>query len=189
MSVEAKTIEGINLKERWGIDAKEYWVSGISVPLDFQDVMVQVSEQRATAVEKEVAPLASRIKARNKRLETAGTALSALSKLTFDTSKDANPTSGNTTSFTKEEYGLLKEIDCWPFSDANYSVERQWSKDKCDYAKRMVQTEIDKLNNESQLDMNRMQSLVDHRDQSFNTATTMMQHISETRGTTIKGMS
>ena len=189
MAVESKVIEGMRVGELWNIKPMEYSVSGIEGTLDFQDLMVQVSEQRATAVEKEVAPLATRIKARNKRLEVAGTALSALSKLTFDTSKDANPTSGNTTSFSKEEYDLLKDIDCWPFADANYSVERTWSKDKCDYAKRMVQTEIDKLNNESQLDMNRMQSLVDHRDQSFNTATTMMQHISETRGTTIKGMS
>ena len=188
MAVESKVIEGMRVGELWNIKPMEYSVSGIEGTLDFQDLMVQVSEQRATAVEAEVAPLATRIKKRNARLELAGTALSALSKLQFDTSSEANPESKETTTFTEAEKALLDELGCWgPIKTEE--LTSPWKKDNCDLAKRKVQTEIDSLNNAAQLDMNRMQSLVDHRDQSFNTATTMMQHISDTRGTTIKGMS
>ena len=187
MAVESTAIEGMRVGKLWGITPMEYTVTGVEGSLDFQDLMVAVSEQRAAAVEQEVNPLATRIKSRNTRLSTLGTALSALAKLEFDTSKDANPTSSTVTSFTDAEKALMVELGAWPSGQAQTNAT--WKKEYCDSAKQKVQTEIDRLNNLAQMDMTRMQGLVDHRDQSFNTATTMMQHISETRGTTIKGIS
>lgn len=51
-----------------------------------------------------------------------------------------------------------------------------------------IKSEIDALNNQAQLDISRLQQLVDRRDESFTTATTLMSEISETRDNTIRNM-
>jgi hypothetical protein len=52
----------------------------------------------------------------------------------------------------------------------------------------LVKSEIDGLNNESQTDMTRLQSLVDRRDESYSTATDLMTSISDTRSNVIRNM-
>ena len=52
----------------------------------------------------------------------------------------------------------------------------------------MVKTKIDGLNNESQTDMSRLQSLVDRRDESYSTATNLMTSISDTRSNLIRNL-
>ena len=52
----------------------------------------------------------------------------------------------------------------------------------------MLKSMIDGRNNESQLDMNRLQSLVDRRDESFSTATNLMSAISDTRSNLIRNL-
>ena len=49
-------------------------------------------------------------------------------------------------------------------------------------------SKIDGLNNQSQTDMSRLQSLVDRRDESFSTASTLMTAISDTRGNLIRNL-
>ena len=58
-----------DLTALWGINAYEYSISGKQV--DFQDLMVAVSEKRAVSVEGEVQPLTTRVRTRNKELTTA----------------------------------------------------------------------------------------------------------------------
>ena len=48
-----------------------------------------------------------------------------------------------------------------------------------------VKSTIDGLNNVAQTDMNRLQSLVDRRDQAYTTATELMTNVSDTRGNLI----
>lgn len=185
MSVAKVAINDMTVENRWNIKPVDYRVSGVEGTVDFQDLMVFVSEQRATAAELEVNPLAARIRARNARLEDLGKALSQLSAFQFDTSSSANPESTNSCKFSYAS--LLTELNGGSSLISDGDSKRK--KDVVDKATQLVKTEIDKLNNDSQLDMTRMQSLVDHRDQSFNIATTLMQHVSDSRGTAIKGMS
>ena len=49
-------------------------------------------------------------------------------------------------------------------------------------------SKIDGLNNQSQTDMSRLQSLVDRRDESFTTASNLMSAISDTRGNLIRNL-
>ena len=51
-----------------------------------------------------------------------------------------------------------------------------------------VKSKIDSLNNQSEKDMSRLQSLVDRRDEAFTTASNLMSEISDTRGNTIGNM-
>ena len=44
------------------------------------------------------------------------------------------------------------------------------------------------VNNQSEKDMSRLQSLVDRRDEAFTTASNLMSEISDTRGNTIGNM-
>lgn len=191
MAVDTKVIEGMRVGDLWNIKPVEYTITGNSNVLDFQDLMVNIAEQRATAIESEVAPLANRIKKRNERLEYCGKILSTLSACQYNTKDDANPRSEVEITLSAEQCQFLYDLGdkSWTADERTNGYKNKLHKEYCDLDKRLLQTEIDKLNNEAQLDMNRMQSLVDHRDQSYNTATTLMQHISECRGTTIKGMS
>ena len=48
----------------WGVSGAEYIINGEKV--NFQDLMVVVTEQRAATIEKEVEPMATRMTTRNK---------------------------------------------------------------------------------------------------------------------------
>ena len=76
---------------RWGTTVYDYELN--SVPTDFQDLMVAISEQRATAVEGEVTPLTTRIRKRNYDLEQLG---SLLAIFTQAQSKFDNEATGDT---------------------------------------------------------------------------------------------
>lgn len=73
----------------------------------------------------------------------------------------------------------------WKYDgDNRYSVNRKTLEGMIS----RVKSEIDGLNNESQMSMARLQQLVDRRDESFTTATTLMSEISETRDNTIRNL-
>ena len=66
----------VALSQSWGAVFNDYSIDTQKV--DFQDLMVAVSEKRATAVEGEVNPLTTRIQMRNKNLDRLGAALADL---------------------------------------------------------------------------------------------------------------
>ena len=187
----------MSVSERWSITPVEYEMTvkdagGVSknVRVDYQDLMVNVAEQRATLLEDEVAPLAKRVKARNQKLENIGFALSQLSSVSAQfNSEKPNPEVSNVT-FDPKTTAIIAEV----YKNAGMSAPSSLTttsahtvkKAEVDEATQKLKTWSERLNNDSQLNMSRMQQLVDGRDQSFNIATTMMNHISEARGFTIK---
>ena len=174
-------------KMRWGTSVYDYALNGVAV--DFQDLMVAISEHRATAVEGEVTPLSTRMRKRNTYLEELGSALSAAS------SKQAE--------FKSDDAGS-KVMDGWFSPSVSATINKvcpeyinSWNGDhsKCDATKAGIEGIISKLksvidgeNNAAQSDMTRLQSLVDRRDESFNTATTLMTSISDTRDNAIRNL-
>jgi hypothetical protein len=76
------------------------------------------------------------------------------------------------------------------FYKAGWRTESQYSMNKktLEGMLSLVKSEIDGLNNESQTDMTRLQSLVDRRDESYSTATDLMTSISDTRSNVIRNM-
>lgn len=197
--IRSENIGGTNLTERWALTPVEYWVPVKQVDgtvknekVDFQDLMVNIAQQRAGILEAEVEPLSKRIKARNAKLEQIGMALSQLSNVSakFNT-EDANPKVEKVT-FDSSTIAIINEVyeiagSSAP-SDLTNASEHDVYKSSVDEVTQKLKTWSERLNNDSQLNMSRMQTLVDKRDQSYNTATTMMNHISDTRGFTIKAM-
>ena len=169
-------------KDRWGTTIYDYQLNGVST--DFQDLMVAISEHRATAVEGEVGPLSSRMRQRNQDLSDLGELLADLSaqQATYDNDATGSTTSGHALSDkSRETAGRLLN---WGIA---YEHRYLWKS----YTEMFVQktkSKIDTLNNEAQSDMTRLQSLVDRRDESFTTATTLMTSVSETRDNAIRNM-
>lgn len=184
------TIESVhvaeNLTAMWGINAYEYKIEDAAntnrkVQVDFQDLMVAISERRATVVEGEIVPLSTRMRDRNATLDKLGTALSELTAAQATLKSDA--TGGDTSSYT--------------FSDATkttvkkltgYNLDDNETKKWLEYFVQRVKSKIDGLNNESQTDMTRLQSLVDRRDESYSTATNLMTDVSDTRSNLIRNL-
>lgn len=195
--VEEAKIYGTSVSERWTITPVEYWMSVKGVDgtvknekVDFQDLMVTVAEQRASILEEEVKPLSVRIKARNTKLEQIGMALSQLSGVSAEF-KEETELKGHD-AFKPETIAIFKEVYAIAGGTAPSDLTSTGShtiyKSSVDEVTQKLKTWSERLNNDSQLNMSRMQTLVDHRDQSYNTATTMMNHISDARGFTIKSM-
>jgi hypothetical protein len=185
------TQEPIKLSQSWGASFSDYKIG--ENPVDFQDLMVAVAENRATTGEGEVTPLTTRIRARNAKLDIAGALLSIFTKAQADFKSDAE---GNAMTdirgIKSNQWDILREAyirsggddpgAAWDDDFANSG----WSKRSVEGMVQALKSMIDGMNNEAQTDMSRLQSLVDRRDESFSTATTLMTSISDTRGNLIR---
>ena len=202
MSATIKTdkIVGTSVSDRWSITPVEYEMTVTAMDgtvtnerVDFQDLMVGVAEQRAVTLEEQVKPLAKRVEARNKKLQQIGFALSQLSNVSAQfNSENPNP-SVSGVKFDPDTFAIIAEV----YKISNSKLPDDLNKDKfggtvwkssVDEATQKLKSWSERLNNESQLNTSRLQRLVDNRDQSYNTGTTMMNHISDTRGFVIKSM-
>ena len=199
-----------NIEARWGVKAGDYNVTLNSKTdmMDFQDLMVKFSKNRAVAVEGEVEPLTVRINQRNKRLDELGEVLSELTKIQaeFESDdvgdRDMHSWMSNKTGAVLESLGYSPKYyateDDRPednkersdFYKAGWKTEDNYSANKKTIEGMLsrVKSEIDGLNNEAQTDMTRLQSLVDRRDESYSTATNLMTSVSDTRSNVIRNM-
>ena len=199
-----------NIEARWGVKAGDYNVTLNSKTdmMDFQDLMVKFSKNRAVAVEGEVEPLTVRIQQRNKRLEELSEVLAELTKIQaeFDSddtgSRDMHSWMSNKTGQVLESLGYTPSYYAKESDRPKDNEERAdfymvgWNGDNSYSANKKtiegmlsrVKSEIDGLNNEAQTDMTRLQSLVDRRDESYSTATNLMTSISDTRSNVIRNM-
>ena len=181
-------------KSRWGTTVYDYKLNGVST--DFQDLMVAISEHRATAVEGEVQPLSVRMRARNEFLNRLGTALAECSKkqAQFDSDDDWDEwmegyfTSTTVSVLTDPRLGLTGASN--HDGDYRYQSSKGYDADKAQIEALIskIKNAIDLQNNTAQTDMTRLQSLVDRRDESFTTATTLMTNVSDTRSNAIRNM-
>lgn len=205
------TIESnsVTLSQNWGtITFNDYTFAGKMV--DFQDLMVAVAEKRAVAVEGEVTPMSVRMRARNKFLDDLGNVLAELTKIeaSFDGEDDGSLDMGGWMTDTTGEllrYRLGTSCTVYNSSGDRPSDSKKradfyqagWVTDGKSYSANKktiagmiqnVKSKIDSLNNASQTDMSRLQSLVDRRDESYSTATNLMTAISDTRSNLIRNL-
>ncbi len=182
-----------SISSRWGITANEYTVDGARV--DLQDLMVLVSKKRAAAVEGEVAPQATRIRNRNAELEELGEALAELTKIQamFEGDDKGDKHMPEDEWMSKKTGDLLVKLG---YSSGDYDSGFHYesgsgycaTKAMIEGMAQTVKSEIDGRNNEAQLDMSRLQQLVDRRDESYSTATNLMTAISDTRANLIRNL-
>ena len=177
-------------KTRWGSTVYDYQLNGVST--DFQDLMVAISEHRATAVEGEVSPLSTRMQKRNKDLELLGSLLAIFSQTQSGYAHDADggaqaSVSGVTSEMVPLACEAYRRKGGTPSTNLSWWNEN-WSKSSVDGMVSVLKSMIDERNNAAQTDMTRLQSLVDRRDESFTTATTLMTNVSDTRSNAIRNM-
>ncbi|MBO4736043.1 MAG: hypothetical protein J5614_06570 [Paludibacteraceae bacterium] len=185
-----KPNEPVKLSQYWG-DVKfsdfEYGkdANGNTRQVDFQDLMVEICNDRAVTVEGEVTPLVTRIKKRNTDLDTLGEALADLTRqqAAFKSDAKGDDRSGTTVSST-----TLTTLHNF-FSNTSYIQSANLTKKENEYCIQLVKSKIDSLNNDSQSDMSRLESLVDRRDESYSTASSLMSSISDTRTSLISNLS
>ena len=163
----------------WGVGFYDYQIGTQQV--DFQDLMVKVAENRAVTVESEVTPLTTRIRTRNKDLEILGKALSELTAASATLKSDAAGTDRCADDFSDAVAARVKQLTGYKLDD---DEQKKW----LEYFTPRVKSKIDALNNESQTDMSRLQSLVDRRDESYSTATNLMSAVSDTRSNLIRNL-
>ena len=192
-AVEKIGVTNDNL-QMWGIVANDYIYDGKRV--DFQDLMIRISEKRATTVEGEIQPLSKRMRQRNANLDKLGQATAEMGEFLGKVSKETGdePLKANV-SYKGYQGLLLAGINV---SEANSltvptseggSVEWSINHSVVDKWNQQLKTKMDALNNASQQNMTRLQSLVDRRDESYSTATSLMQSIADTRASLIRNLS
>ena len=178
--MSAITTNEVKLSESWGVGLKFYDYNYDAKRVDFQDLMVLISENRATTVEGEVAPLTTRIKARNAYLEELGEALSDMTRLQA-AFKSEDEGDKQRETMKDSTYNTIYKLQ------GSYPTKKEHKK-WVEYYLKLVKNKIDALNNEGQKDMTRLQSLVDRRDEAFSTASTLMNSVSDTRSNLIRNL-
>ena len=180
----------VNLTQDWGVSFSDYKLNGKKV--DFQDLMVAISENRAVAVEGEVSPLTARIKIRNKELDTLSSLLAIFTQTQASYASDADGSArADVTGITQDMIPLASEAYRRKGGTPDPALSwwnSGWTKASVEGMVSILKSMIDERNNESQLDMNRLQSLVDRRDESYSTATELMSAISDTRSNLIRNL-
>ena len=159
----------VGLSMDWGVKGLDYvYKSSYNEkkvrPCDLQTLMIDVSLHRAKRVEGEIEPLATRISNRNDTLDNLGTALADLTSLQakFDSEADGDDREG---TLDPDSYQILKDV----FGSAVKFTDRRMTKYEVEEWLQRVKSKIDSLNNQSEKDMSRLQSLVDSRDEALTT--------------------
>jgi len=190
VTMTTNNVETDVFQTRWGTTIYDYQLNGVTT--DFQDLMVAISEHRATAVEAEVGPLSTRIRNRNQELKLLGSLLAIFSETQAKFAHDADgddqaSVSGVTSEMVPLGCEAYRRKGGNPSTNLSWWNE-PWSKHSVEGMVSMLKNMIDERNNAAQTDMTRLQSLVDRRDESFTTATTLMTNISDTRDNAIRNM-
>ena len=171
----------VELSQSWCARFCDYTITNKNV--DFQDLMVAVSEKRAVAVEGEIVPLTERIKIRNSQLDALGTTLSELTSAQSTLPSDATGSTHSSFTFSDTARNTIAKLP-----NHRWALDNNEQKQYLEYFIQLVKSRIDALNNEAQTDMSRLQSLVDRRDESYSTATNLMSAISDTRSNLIRNL-
>lgn len=173
--------DAVALSQSWGVSFSDYKVDGKQV--DFQDLMIAISEKRAVTVEGEVTPLTTRIKNRNAALERLGTALADLTKVQASFASDAAGDKRSDIEISQTTKDTLAN----DIGGLNFDNRKMLKREVEEWIQR-VKSKIDALNNQAQTDMTRLQSLVDRRDESYSTASNLMSAVSDTRSNLIRNL-
>ena len=172
--------EKVSLSQSWGVQFGDFYLDGKHT--DFQDLMVAISQNRATKVEDEVKPLSTKITNRNKTLEDLGNVLADLTKLQaqFDNDSKGDTRKGSLQPGSKTI--LISVFGTLDFDNL------QMTKSEVEEWLQKVKSKIDALNNEAQKDMTRLESLVNRRDEAFSTASDLMSKVGDTRSNLIRNL-
>jgi len=187
--IEKVTVAEERFAAEWGVRVNDYKMDGVQS--DLQDLLVNISQQRATSIEAEVTPMETVINRRNEQITNYGKVLQVLTELQAKfTDDETKPQSVDISRVCDEEFTtkdfwvLMEELGFKGGSGSTLTT----SKANAEGLVSRCKSKLDEMNNESQKDMNRLQSLVDRRDESYSTATSLMTSVSDTRSSLIRNL-
>ena len=163
-----------------------FMVNGQS--FDLGQLMLQLSLDRTTELDKTIADQMSDIQNRNNDLKQRNDLMSQVRAHSGDGNMDAQVTLPSVTDANGNP--VTKSLSDWftYFGIKSVPIETESSSTKAsswDANVKNIQNQVDGLNNDSQLAMTRLQSLVNKRNQSFEEASNMLQKDQKTRDTVV----
>jgi len=167
----------------WGVKVQDYAYNGAYC--DFQDLLIRISEKRAASVELEITPMSKRMDTRNTKLKQLGAGLTIVADIQAQFKTDDQGPHSSTAKLSADAVAGLEMVGA---QNGTVGQPLSMNKSQAEFAQQALKTKIDSLNNAGSRDMTRLQSLVDKRDESYQTATSLMQAVGDTRSNTIKNM-
>jgi len=180
--------------------------------LDLETAMMAVQSQRANLLEAQLKDQISSVQARNDQISRLNQALGQLNKAAALFGGDAKADSKlGDTAFKNNDYQLEKEINTTlqsagvkPFEKTNGEWSGQGrmigeavyvggcggstTKGQLDGAIQQLKSQIDSLSNSQQMDMLRLQSLSNKRNEAFETMTNFIKKMQDSRSSIIGNM-
>lgn len=178
--VESVPIKGLSV---YGVRQKDYVVKGVS-GCDYAKAASAAMFCEARAIEAEASAYAAVLKAREKKLDELGWALSVVVRA-VTSMKNSKQESGDMSEVDADLRTASQVLDKYrrdTNADMNLPVDGSCKvrRDDATMAQSAIQYEIDYETNEMQQDMVTMQSLVSKRDNAFSTASSLVQKINST---------
>lgn len=164
----------------WGVKIHDYKLDG--VPVDFETLLVKVSCRRATIVENEIGPVTKIVTRRNAQLKDLGDALADLSRAqALFTEKSSSDEKQSVSAKTAKIVNPLSTVTV-------IASDNTVTKANCEMAIQLVKSKMEKHNNDSQSDTTRLQGLISKRDGAFDTASSLLKNVSDSRSNSIRNM-
>lgn len=186
--VESTPITGFSV---YGVQQKDYTVEGAE-HCDYVKAASVAMFQEANAIEAQTSAYAAVLKARQKKLDELGWALSVIVEAvaSMNTKKQKSSDLSSADADLKTVSQILDKYRRDSNSEMRLPVngDNKVRRDDATSAQSAVQYEIDYETNEMQQDMVTMQSLVSKRDNAFSTASSLVQKINSTASTLIRNL-
>ena len=170
MAIERVMVDNVRLHQL-GLDGIAYIHNGEATHI--QDLATAVSVNRALRVRNELEPMTKLMRARNKETEKLGQLLAALNKMETSFENDDSGSVLSKDPLTAEQAALLQRLGFTQAEEGSFPTKAQVQ--EYDQA---VKSRTDALNSRSQMDMNRVQSLVETSDGSYETASNILSALS-----------
>jgi hypothetical protein len=152
--------------------------------MDLGALMMTLQLERTKELDKTIADQMKQIKDRNAQIKALNEFLGAVRKFKGDGSDDDM---ASTVTINGQNKTLWRGDDSWAkefgisWTDINGGADRKTRDGQWDLNIENIKGKIDGLNSDSQLDMIRLQSLIDKRNQAFEMASNTLQKDQKTR--------
>jgi hypothetical protein len=155
---------------------------------DLGQLMMELQLDMTTQIDRQIADQMAEIKDRNEELSNLNDLLASMRKFKEEGKDDDT---GTTVTIGEETKTMWRGDDSWAdeygieWTDINGGASSATQQKQWDANIEAVKGKIDSLNSESQLDMIRLQSLMDKRNQRYEQASNTLQKDQKTRDTIV----
>ncbi len=165
--------------------------------MDLGQLMLQLNLDRTKQLDAQIADQMSEIQDRNNKLKALNELLSQMRSAKAEGRDDDSGDWGDKTSavFNLDGTdGQSRNVDDWmdyfglTKTDVQYDAKTETRDAQWDANIEAVKGEIDGLNSDSQLAMTRMQSLVNKRNEAFDTGSNMLQNDQKSRDSVVRNL-